>query len=115
VWARRLFGALNVYVGERHIGLLDRDRLFLKADEETRLEFEAAGMNPLQPLGEDPARPFYEVPADMLGHADALRLWAGKAVAAAERRDPPVLERVEPTWKIKRIKKRKKKKKVKKR
>jgi len=115
VWARRLFGQLNVYVGELHIAMLDHDRVFLKADEQTRMDFEAAGMQAWQPLGADGAASFFEVPVDVLSNQDALRPWAAKAVAVAQRSDPPVLERVEPSWKIKRLKKRKKRKKTKKR
>lgn len=112
VRTRRLFGAINVYVGHRRVALLDHDKLFLKADDETRLEFEAAGMVPFRPFGDGHTMSYYEVPKDILAHPDALRPWATRALAAAERKEPP-REEIEPAWKIKRLKRRKKRSKKK--
>jgi DNA transformation protein len=85
--ARAMFGGVGVYAGERFFALLDDDVLYLKVDDETRAEFEGAGMRPFMPGG-DPAQTmqYYDVPAEVLEDADALRPWVGRALEAAARK-----------------------------
>jgi len=85
--ARAMFGGVGVYAGDRFFALLDDDVLYLKVDDATRPEFEAAGMRPFMPGG-DPAQTmqYYDVPAEVLEDADALRPWAALALDAAARK-----------------------------
>ena len=85
--ARSMFGGVGLYAGERFFALLDDDVLYLKVDDATRADFEAAGMRPFMPGG-DPAQTmqYYDVPADVLEDADALRPWTDRALEAAARK-----------------------------
>src|SRR3954468_16007215 len=51
--ARNMFGGVGIYGGEFFFALTDDDTLYFKVDESTRPEFEARGMGPFQPYGED--------------------------------------------------------------
>lgn len=88
VRARAMFGGVGIYSGDRFFALLDDDVLYFKVDDTNRGDFEARGMGPFRPAGPDgEVMQYYEVPADVLEDADALRPWALRAlvVAAAAR------------------------------
>jgi DNA transformation protein len=85
--ARAMFGGVGIYAGDLFFALLDDDALYLKVDDGNRSDFEARGMGPFRPYGEDgETMQYYQVPADVLEDADALRPWAAKAVEVARRR-----------------------------
>ena len=89
VRGRRMFGGLGIYSDDLFFALADDDVLYLKVDDSNRADFEARGMGPFMPAGYDGATmPYYEVPADALEDAEALRPWVegAIAVAAAKRR-----------------------------
>ena len=46
--ARAMFGGHGLYLGERMVGLVAADALYLKVDAETRARFEAAGSRPFE-------------------------------------------------------------------
>ncbi len=85
--ARSMFGGVGLYCGERFFALIDDDTLYFKVDDSTRAAFEARGMGPFRPGGPGgEVMQYYEVPADILEEADALRVWAERAVAVAARK-----------------------------
>ena len=43
---RRMFGGAGIYFGPAMFGLVADDTLYLKADDETRVHFEAEGLGP---------------------------------------------------------------------
>lgn len=90
VRARSMFGGIGIYAGDRFFALLDDDLLYLKADARTLPEFEAAGLRPFRPFGEDttPMR-YYAVPAEWLEDVDLLFPWVERALAAAARKGRP--------------------------
>lgn len=84
---KRMFGGVGLYSGDLFFALLSRDVLYLKADEATRGQLEAAGARPFQPY---PGRPrgrgtmqYYSVPVSVLEDADELVRWAANAIAIA--------------------------------
>lgn len=82
--ARSMFGGVGVYSGELFFALIADDALYFKTDASTRPDFEARGMEPFRPFGDEGgAMQYYQVPEDILEDPDALRPWAGKAVAIA--------------------------------
>lgn len=82
--ARSMFGGVGVYAGELFFALLADDTLYFKVDDTNRPEFEALGMGPFRPYGDDgETMQYYQVPADLLEDPDALRPWAEKAIAVA--------------------------------
>ena len=82
--ARSMFGGVGVYSGDLFFALIADDTVYFKADESTRPEFEARGMGPFRPFGDDGGTmQYYQVPEDLLEDPEALRPWAEKAVAIA--------------------------------
>ena len=60
--------------------------LYVKADDENRSEFEAAGLAPFRPFPDKPGTmSYYPVPEEALEDSEALLTWAARGVAAAFR------------------------------
>jgi DNA transformation protein len=85
VRARRMFGGIGLYCGERFFALMDDGVLYLKADDQTRARYTTRRLKPFQPPGSPPSINYYTVPASVLEDADDLLVWAGEAIGAAER------------------------------
>jgi DNA transformation protein and related proteins len=84
--AKRMFGAVGIYSGEYFFAVIDDDRLYLKVDDQTRLRFEAEGMQPFRPYGDArESMNYYEVPVGVLEAPDELRTWVRDAVTVAQR------------------------------
>jgi len=84
--SRGMFGGVGVYSEDLFFALLDNDTLYFKVDDHTRPDFEAIGMGPFRPFGEGgETMQYYEVSGDLIEDADALRLWAQRAVDVARR------------------------------
>lgn len=85
--ARSMFGGVGIYAGELFFALLADDTLYFKVDDSNRSDFEQRGMAPFQPFGDGgEVMQYYQVPADLLDDPDALRPWADKAIAVAEKK-----------------------------
>ena len=94
--ARRMFSGAGLYFhgpmgAPRMFALLVDDRLYLKADAQSRAEFEAEGMAPFQPEAKGKRRQisYFEVPETLLEDSDLLCDWARRAVDAALRAPSP--------------------------
>jgi DNA transformation protein len=90
ITSRAMFGGVGLYCRGVFFGIVARDVLYLKVDDTTRPDYEAAGMRPFMPY---PGRAvkkmkYYAVPMDVLESTFELAAWARKAVAAAERSRP---------------------------
>jgi DNA transformation protein and related proteins len=86
VTSRPMFGGLGVYSDGLFFALVAGETLCLKVDDSTRGDYEAIGMGPFRPFGEDkPMMGYYELPPDLLEDADALRPWVHKAIDVARR------------------------------
>lgn len=81
---RGMFGGVGVYSDGLFFALMDDDTLYLKVDDRNRGDFVAAGMGPFSPFG-DPKQvmQYYELPAELLEDADALRPWVHRAIDVA--------------------------------
>lgn len=85
--ARSMFGGVGIYGGDLFFALIADDTLYFKVDDATRPDFEALGMGPFQPYGEDgEVMQYYQVPAELLEDVEALRPWVEKAMSVAERK-----------------------------
>jgi DNA transformation protein len=81
-----MFGGVGIYAADAFFALVDDDTVYFKVDETTRGEFEARGMGPFRPYGEDgEVMQYYQVPADLLEDAEALRPWVETAIGVARR------------------------------
>ena len=86
VTSRAMFGGVGVYSNGFFFALMDDDTVYLKVDDTNRPDFEAAGMGPFHPFDDEKhVMQYYELPADLLEDADALRPWVDKAVDVARR------------------------------
>lgn len=87
VQSRSMFGGWGLYFGGRMFGLIGGGQLFLKVDDVTRPDFQAAGCRPF--IYEGMSTPvemgYWTPPADAADDAYALLPWARKAVDAANR------------------------------
>ena len=85
--ARSMFGGVGIYGDGVFFALIDEDTLYFKVDESNRPDFEARGMGPFQPYGEDgETMGYYRVPEDLLEDAEVLGRWAEKAIGVARRK-----------------------------
>lgn len=82
--SKSMFGGVGLYADGYFFALIAEDRLYFKVDDSNRPDFEAAGMEPFRPYGDDRAMKYYEVPISVLEDVDALQVWAGKALAVAQ-------------------------------
>lgn len=90
VTARSMFGGVGLYADDLFFALIDNDRLYFKADDTNRPDFEAAGMGQFMPFGDaGMAMQYYEVPGEVLDDEDELRGWLHKAVDVALRNKKP--------------------------
>jgi DNA transformation protein len=82
---RAMFGGLGLYADGLFFALADDDVLYFKADDSNRPDFEAAGMGPFRPFGDDRAMAYFEVPGDVLEDGELLAVWMARALAVAAR------------------------------
>ena len=85
VTSRPMFGGIGLYSGPLFFGIISKgDQLYFKVDDTNRGDFEAAGMGPFRPFGEEGETMNYmEVPGTVLDDAEQLAVWAEKAVEVA--------------------------------
>ena len=87
VQSRRMFGGVGIYLHGEMFGLVADDVLYLKVDDSSRSDFEAAGMEPFRPFPDKgTVMSYYETPGDVLESRDELTAWAQKALRAAGRK-----------------------------
>jgi DNA transformation protein len=87
VQSRRMFGAWGLYFGGRMFGLIADGQLFLKVDDVTKPDFQAAGCRPFvyEGGGKSVELGYWTMPSDAADDAYALLPWARRAVDAAQR------------------------------
>jgi DNA transformation protein len=87
VRARRMFGGHGLYCDDLFFALIAADRLYLKADPQSRPAFEGAGCEPFvfEARGRTTATSYWTVPAEAMESAAQMQPWARLALAAALR------------------------------
>ena len=75
-------GGWELRLDGRAFALVQGDRVWLRTDPSTRLDFQRRGSTPFAPNPSMDLGRFYEVPSEVLADPDTLRAWARKAVAA---------------------------------
>lgn len=83
--ARRMFGGYGLYLDEVFVAILVGDRLYLKADAQTRPRFETAGAEPFtyEARGRRTALGFWSAPPDAMESPAAMAPWARLALQTA--------------------------------
>ncbi|WP_368562299.1 TfoX/Sxy family protein [Pseudoxanthomonas sp. UTMC 1351] len=84
---RRMFGGRGLYYQDIIIGLIIGEALFLKTDEQTRPQFQAAGGEPFVYTGKGKpiTTSYWSPPAEAFESAQDMLPWAQLAWAAALR------------------------------
>jgi DNA transformation protein len=84
--SRSMFGGVGIYSGDLFFALIDDDLVYFKTDDTTRRDFEARGMGPFRPTGEDgETMRYHQLPEDVLEDPEALAAWAEKSIGVAAR------------------------------
>ncbi len=85
--ARRMFGGWGFFLDGVMIALIAHERLYFKADAQTKMRFAAAGAEPFvyHRQGVPVALSYWSAPAGSLEDPPALLAWGELAVAAARR------------------------------
>jgi len=86
--ARRMFGGYGIYHDGLFIALVLDDALYLKVDDESRAQFEAAGCEPFVYLGQKQpiTLSYWSLPESAMDSPQSMRPWAQLAIAAALRK-----------------------------
>ena len=87
VRSRRMFGGHGLYVDDLFVALILFDRLFLKADEQTRETFVSAGCEPFvyDGAGKKVTVGYFTVPPDAMESPALMLPWGRLALDAAVR------------------------------
>ena len=84
VRAQGMFGGTGLYCNDVFFGIIHRDILYLKVNDDTRGSYERAGMKPFKPYAGRPmTMQYYEVPLPVLEDPRDLAVWVERSVAAA--------------------------------
>ena len=82
---KEMFGGAALYYNAVIFACVDDDIFYLKADEQTRSDFEERNMPQFSPMKNKKGMPYWQAPADVLEDRDVLAQWAQTAYEAALR------------------------------
>lgn len=87
ITVRRMFGAAGVFLDGLMFAIISGEALFLKADDETRGDFEAEGLAQItyEKGGKSIPMAFWQAPDRLLDDDDEMIAWSRKAIAVARR------------------------------
>ncbi len=85
--ARRMFGGYGIYHNDFMFALVEKDILYLKADEESVQAFKDRGLGQFQYVnkGKTIGMSYYLAPEEIFDDPDEARVWALRAYEAAVR------------------------------
>ena len=84
ITVRPMFGGFGIYWRGVIFGILLRDRLYLKVDDQSKPDFVSRGMGPFRPNDRQTLKSYYEVPPGVLDDHEELLAWAKEAIRAAQ-------------------------------
>ena len=87
VQSRRMFGGSGIFLEGLMFGLVAGNVLYLKADEENRLDFEQLGLGPFtySKQGKEASLSYFQAPEEALESPSLMVEWGNKGFAAALR------------------------------
>jgi DNA transformation protein len=86
IQTRRMFGGFGMYVGGRIVGIIVRERIYLKTDDETRKVFIAEKCKPFtyqKRTGKGVSLRYYAIPERLYDEPDAFAQWVRQAETIA--------------------------------
>ena len=92
VSAKAMFGGYGIYIDGLMFALVADDMLYFKTDATNRPDFERRGLQPFsyERNGKAYNMSYTEAPAEVLDDADAMQLWANRAIEAALKNRKPI-------------------------
>jgi DNA transformation protein len=85
VTAKHMSGGFGLYHADAFFAVLDGGRMYLRADDINRPDFEARGIGPFEYAPGQVMRGYHEVPADVPEDDAGLSRWCRAAIEAARR------------------------------
>ncbi len=90
--SRAMFGGHGLYLGDSFFAVVDESRIYFRVTDETRPDFEAAGMKPFKPWPGHVMAGYYEVPPAVWNDEVLRTEWARRAAMRSpktKKRPPP--------------------------
>lgn len=89
---RRMFGGYGIYADDLFFALVINEQLYFKVDAQTRVQFEAAGLEEwvYEKNGKPIHMNYFRPPEAVFDEEDELLVWGKLAMAAALRTRKPV-------------------------
>ena len=84
IQSKAMFGGVGIYSQGLFFALIAEDRLYLKADDTNRGDFEKAGMGAFYPFDSPKPMHYWELPPGVIDKKRELALWVDKALRVAE-------------------------------
>jgi len=89
VTSKRMFGGAGIYLDGLFFALVADDALYFKVDDSNRADYEAAGMKPFKPFGDESySMGYFEVPIEVLEDRDQLQHGANESLDVARSKRP---------------------------
>ena len=88
--ARPIFGGHGLYWNDLIFGMVFRERLYFKVDDQAKGEYVSRGMGPFRPNERQTLKSYYEVPPEVLDDQEVLLSWAREAIRAGMGSQGPV-------------------------
>jgi DNA transformation protein and related proteins len=82
--SQSMFGGHGLYWQGVIFGMVFRERLYFKVDDESKGEYLARGMGPFRPNERQTLKSYYEVPPEVLDDQEAFLSWARQAIRAGQ-------------------------------
>ena len=89
ITSRPMFGCHGIYWKDVIFGIVFRERLYLKVDDQSKGEYLASSMGPFRPNERQTLKSYYEVPPDVLYDRAALLSWAREAIRVGQDSQEP--------------------------
>jgi len=85
ITSRAMFGGHVLYCDGTVFALVASNALYLKVDDQNRVEFEGRGLNAFKPFDGPGVMQYYEAPPEIFEDPAALQHWGAGSVAAGRR------------------------------
>jgi len=73
---KRMFGGFGLYSNGTFFGIIDRDKVYFKTNEKSKVHYIEQGMGPFKPTPKQTLKNYYEVPIDVIENPEDLTTWA---------------------------------------
>src|SRR5690349_17818700 len=84
ITSRSMFGGVGLYWRDVIFGMVFRDWLYFKVDDESKDEYLARSMGTFRPNERQTLKSYYEVPPEVLDDQEAFLSWAREAIRVGQ-------------------------------